>query len=102
MRDDDLRDEDVLACELPCDVERPTDRAEAAAPDDLAAVTPQDVYRALSPTMAQALHQHCKLCKETPAAVLADALALHLDELAGAIHDPTIIELVAVAQGAAS
>ena len=70
--------------------------------DDTAHITPQDVYRALSPALAQALHHHCKATKESPADALADALALHLDELAGAIHDPTLIDLVEVATEHAS
>lgn len=58
--------------------------------DDTAHITPHDVYRALSPTLAQRLHDHCKVAKEHPAAVLADALLLFFDELDG--EAPDLIE----------
>lgn len=67
-------------------------------PEDTAHVTPNDVYRALSPTLGQKLHDYCKVAKEHPASVLADALALHFDELDGAVHDPTIVALAELAE----
>lgn len=56
------------------------------------AIRANDVYRALPQNLAIDLHLFCKASKEDPAAVIADAIALHLDELAGACHDPTIVE----------
>jgi hypothetical protein len=66
------------------------------------AVTANDVYRALPPELARDLHSFCKIAKENPADVIADALALHLDELSGACHDPTLVELSAAAAGGVS
>lgn len=67
--------------------------------NDIKAIRPNDVYRALPLSVAIDLQRFCEASKENPAAVIADAIALHLDELGGACHDPTIIE--AEAAGAA-
>lgn len=64
----------------------------ANARNSIASIKPNDVYRALPLALAIDLQRFCKAGKENPAAVIADAIALHLDELGGAIHDPAMIE----------
>lgn len=64
------------------------------------AITANDVYRALSPAMAKQLHDFCKIGKENPAAVIADALAMHFDEFDGATFDPALAAPEALAGAA--
>lgn len=68
--------------------------------NDIKAIRPNDVYRALPLSLAIDLQKICEATGENPAAVIADALMLHLDELAGATLDPTVIALEPASAGA--
>jgi hypothetical protein len=57
------------------------------------AIPPANVWRALPPGTAQKLHAYCKLHGDNPADALADIVDEFFDREAGAIHDPTLIEL---------
>ena len=71
---------------------------------DIDHVTPQDVYRALSPTLAMELQTYCRITKQHPAEVMHDALRFFLDEECGELFDPAQIheQQPSAAAGAAS